>query len=79
MMLKININETLQWIGAAFIIAGHSANAIGPQAYPWNIVAFFLGTIAFLVWTLRVANKPQMIVNIVALVLGGLGLFTAFS
>jgi hypothetical protein len=78
-MLKININETLQWIGAAFIIAGHSANAIGPQAYPWNIVAFFLGTIAFLVWTLRVANKPQMIVNIVALVLGGLGLFTAFS
>jgi hypothetical protein len=77
-MLKININETLQWIGAACIIAGHSANAIGPQGYPWNIVAFFLGTIAFLIWTLRVANKPQMLVNIVALFLGGLGLFNAF-
>jgi hypothetical protein len=77
-MKKLNLTESLQWIGAVFIIAGHSANAIGPQAYPWNIVAFFLGTIAFLAWTLRVANTPQMLVNIVALVLGGLGLFNAF-
>lgn len=77
-MKKINTNEILQWVGAIFIIAGHSANAMGPQAYPWNILAFFIGTIVFLAWTLRVRNAPQMLVNVVALVLGGIGLVNAF-
>ena len=40
MGMKLEINETLQWTGAVFIIAGHSLNAVGPAAYPYNIVAF---------------------------------------
>lgn len=77
--MKNKVNEVLQWIGAVFIIAGHAFNAIGPAVYPWNIVAFFLGTIAFLLWTLRVRNTPQMLVNIVAITLGAVGLFKAFG
>lgn len=69
-----NVNETLQWTGAVFIIAGHVLNAMGPEAYPWNILAFFLGTVAFFAWTVRVANKPQMVVNVVALMIGAAGL-----
>lgn len=72
-------NEVLQWVGAVFIIAGHTLNSIGPSAYPWNIVAFFLGTCAFLAWTVRVANKPQMAVNVVALALGLVGLFKVWG
>ena len=72
-------NEVLQWVGAVFIIAGHTLNSVGPGAYPWNIVAFFLGTCAFLAWTIRVANKPQMAVNVVALALGLVGLYNAFG
>lgn len=72
-------NEVLQWIGAVAIIAGHVLNALGPEAYPWNIVAFTAGTVMFLVWTIRVANKPQMLVNVVALALGVVGLFKAWS
>ena len=72
-------NEVLQWIGAVFIIAGHGLNAAGPAAHPWNILAFFVGTVAFFIWTIRVANKPQMLVNVVALALGALGLFRAFG
>ena len=40
--MKTEINEILQWSGAVFIIAGHSLNAVGPEAYPWNILAFFV-------------------------------------
>lgn len=72
-------NEVLQWVGAGTIIAGHVLNAIGPAAYPYNIVAFTLGTIAFGTWALRVANKPQLIVNVVAMTTCVLGLYNAWG
>ena len=77
--MKLEINEILQWSGAVFIIAGHSLNAVGPAAYPYNILAFFLGTILFMAWSIRVANKPQLLVNIVALGIGVTGLVKAFG
>jgi len=77
--MKLEINEILQWTGAVFIIAGHSLNAVGPAAYPYNILAFFLGTILFMAWSIRVANKPQLLVNIVALVIGLTGLAKAIG
>jgi len=52
---------------------------VGPAAYPWNIVTFFAGTVAFLIWTLRVRNRPQMLVNVVALGIGATGLIRAFG
>lgn len=75
--MKQQINEILQWTGAVFIIAGHALNAVGPAAYPYNILAFFVGTIAFLLWSIRVANKPQMLVNIVAISISGFGMIRA--
>ena len=77
--MKLEINEILQWSGAVFIIAGHSLNAVGPAVYPYNILAFFLGTILFMAWSIRVANKPQLLVNIVALAIGFTGLVKAFG
>jgi hypothetical protein len=75
----LKTDDILQWVGAVFIIAGHSLNAVGPGAHPWNILAFFLGTLAFFIWTVRVANKPQMAVNVVALVLGVFGLLKSIT
>jgi hypothetical protein len=77
--MKSKINETLQWIGAVFIIAGYSLNSAGPAAYPYNILAFFVGTILFMAWSIRVANRPQLIVNGVALAIGLAGLIKAFG
>ena len=77
--MKIHIDEVIQWVGAVFIIAGHSLNAVGPAVYPWNIVTFFAGTVSFLIWTLRVRNRPQMLVNVVALIIGATGLIRAFG
>ena len=76
-MKKTDINEVLQWAGALFIVAGHSLNAVGPAAYPYNILTFFIGTVLFLIWTVRVGNKPQMFVNLVSAGIGVMGLAKA--
>ena len=73
------MNNLLQWAGAVAIIAMHVLNAMGPSAYPWNIVAAFVGTVLFLAWTIRVRNLPQFTVNVVALAIGLVGLFKAFG
>jgi hypothetical protein len=72
------INDTLQWTGAVFVIIGHVLNSIGPSVYPYNIVAFTLGTIAFLAWASRVKNSPQMVVNVVSMVTCVIGLVNAW-
>ena len=76
--MNLKINDILQWTGV-FIIAGHSLNAVGPSVYPYNILAFFVGTILFMTWSIRVANRPQSLVNIVALAIGLTGLVKAFG
>ena len=72
-------NEVLQWFGAIAIVAGHVLNAIGVEVYPWNIVAFTVGTFLFLIWCLRVRNRPQLVVNIVTLGIGIVGLVKAWA
>jgi len=50
-----------------------------PHLHPWNIVAGVLGGACYLTWTIRVANKPQMIVNAVAITIGAAGLFRVWA
>ncbi len=78
-MTRTEIDDALQWTGAAAIIAGHVLNAVGPSMYPYNIAVFAVGTVAFLAWAIRVANKPQAVVNIVALAIGLVGLYNAIG
>lgn len=77
--MKTQFNDTLQWIGAAWIIGGHSLNAAGPVLYPYNIAAFFVGTIMFLWWSWRVANYPQLLVNVIAIAISAVGLYGAIG
>lgn len=72
-------NEALQWAGAVAIIAGHLLNAAGPELYPYNILAFVVGTIMFLSWAIRVRNRPQFLVNLVSIAIGAVGLFRAVN
>ena len=74
-----HIDNTLQWIGAAAIIAGHVLNSAGVEIHEdkWNIAVFAVGTVAFLAWAVRVRNLPQAVVNLVALAIGLVGLYKA--
>lgn len=77
--MKFDADEVLQWTGAVAIIAMHVLNALGPEAYPYNIIAAFVGTVTFLAWTIRVKNLPQFTVNVIALAIGFVGLYKAFG
>jgi hypothetical protein len=77
--MKFDFDEVLQWAGAVLIIAGHSLNAIGPTMYPYNILVFAVGTVAFLTWAIRAGNRPQMAVNLVSIAIGLVGLISAFG
>jgi hypothetical protein len=79
MLTQSQTDESLQWSGAGFIVAGHVLNAIGPAVYPYNIITFAVGTILFLAWAFRVKNKPQAVVNIISLAIGLVGLYKAFG
>ena len=70
-------NEIIQWAGAVAIVAGHVLNAIGPAVYPYNIAVFALGTVLFMSWSIRVKNRPQLMVNLVSLLIGLVGLYKA--
>jgi hypothetical protein len=78
-MTRTEIDNILQWLGAAAIIAGHVLNSIGPSMYPYNIAVFAVGTVAFLAWAMRVRNMPQAVVNLVSLAIGAVGLYKAFG
>lgn len=70
-------NDVIQWFGVVFIVLGHSLNSMGNMD-PYNIIAFSLGTILFLTWAYRVRNNAQVVVNVVSVVICGLGLYRAF-
>ncbi len=72
-------NEVIQWLGAVAIVAGHVLNAVGPAAYPYNIIVFAIGTVLFMSWAIRVKNRPQLMVNLVSLAIGLVGLYKAFA
>ena len=78
-MTQTQIDNFLQWTGAVAIVLGHAFNAMGPVMYPWNIIVFAIGTVMFLLWALRVGNRPQLMVNVVSLAIVILGLVKAVS
>lgn len=78
-MTQTQTDNFLQWTGAVAIVLGHTFNAMGPVMYPWNIIVFAIGTVMFLLWALRVGNRPQLMVNVVSLAIGILGLVKALS
>ena len=73
------IDNSLQWAGTACLLTMYMLMSFFPSLHPWNIVAGLGGGACYLAWTIRVANKPQMIVNGVAIAIGLAGLFKAWG
>jgi hypothetical protein len=78
-MTRTEIDNLLQWTGTACLLTMYVLMSFFPHLHPWNIVAGLGGGACYLAWTIRVANKPQMIVNGVAIAIGLAGLFRAWG
>lgn len=57
------INNCLQWLGTAALIAMYIVMSYYPEHYPLNIVLGLLGGSFYFVWSLREKNRPQQLVN----------------
>jgi hypothetical protein len=75
----IKANELIQWVGTGFVLAMYVLMNLFPELSPWNLIMGLCGAIAYFVWTVRVKNYPQMVINIVAMTLCVLGLFKHFG
>jgi hypothetical protein len=73
------INNILQWTGTVALLVMYVLMSFFPTLHPWNIVAGVLGGACYLAWTIRVNNRPQLIVNAVAITIGLAGLLKAWA
>jgi hypothetical protein len=72
-------NELIQWVGTAFILTMYVISNFFPGLDNLRNSVALLGGLCFFAWSYRVANKPQMIINGVAIVLCVLGLFKGLA
>jgi len=70
-------NETIQWLGTAFILTMYVISNFFPGYDDLRNSVALLGAVCFFAWSYRVANKQQMIINGVAIVLCAVGLLKA--
>lgn len=60
-------NELIQWVGTVFILSMYVVMSYFPELHPLNVVLGILGGVCFLTWSLRVKNRPQMLINLVSI------------
>jgi hypothetical protein len=73
----MKLNDALQWAGTACFMAMYTLMSL--NMYPWNIVAGLCGGALYMAWSVRVANRPQMVTNVVGIAICAGGLFKAFG
>ena len=72
-------NETIQWLGTAFILAMYVISNFFPGYDDLRNSVALVGALCFFTWSYRVANKQQMIINGVAIVLCVVGLLKSLG
>jgi hypothetical protein len=72
-------NDVLQWAGTACFMVMYTVMSFFKELHTVQLVAGCMGGALFLVWSIRVANKQQQIVNIVGVVITLVGLYKAMS
>lgn len=74
-----SLNSILQWAGTACFMVMYTVMSFFEQMHTLQLAAGCLGGALFLVWSIRVSNKQQMIVNVVGVAITLVGLYKAFG
>jgi len=72
-----HIDEVLQWAGTACFLVMYTTMSFFKELHILQLAAGCMGGALFLVWSLRVANKQQTIVNVVGVAITVVGLYRA--
>lgn len=73
------VDAFLQWSATFCILAGHVLTSVGPDTWPYNVFAFFIGTLLFLAWAIRVKILSLIVVNAASIVITGAGVVTGLQ
>ncbi len=77
-MKKLNTNDILQWAGTVCFMVMYTVMSFYKELHIVQLAAGCLGGALFLVWSIRVANKQQAIVNVVGVAITLIGLYKSF-
>jgi hypothetical protein len=75
---RTQIDTVLQWTGTFFILLMYVLMNFF-RDLQIDALAGLLGGLCYFAWTVRVANKPQMLVNVVAITVCAVGLFKVYG
>ena len=68
------LNSALQWAGTACLLTMYVLMSFYPNLYPANLVAGMCGGLLYFVWSYRVRNKAQVLVNLAGILVCVAGL-----
>ena len=72
-------NEIIQWVGTVFVLTMYVLMNFYPELDHWISLAALCGSSMYFIWTVRVRNYPQMVINVVAITLCVAGLIKHYS
>lgn len=75
----MKLNEVLQWAGTACFMVMYTTMSFFKEFHTVQLIAGCLGGTLFLIWSLRVANKQQTIVNVTGVAITLVGLYKALG
>ncbi len=75
----MRVNEVLQWAGTACFMVMYTTMSFFKEFHTVQLIAGCLGGTLFLIWSLRVANKQQTIVNVTGVAITLVGLYKALG
>jgi hypothetical protein len=58
-------NLVLQWTATVLILLGHGFNGFASNPL-WSLAAFAVGTVLWLVWSVKIRLHSQALLNVVA-------------
>ena len=77
--MRLPLNEVLQWAGTACFMVMYTTMSFFKEMHTLQLIAGCLGGALFLIWSLRVANKQQTIVNVTGVTITLIGLYKALG
>ena len=75
----MKLNEVLQWAGTACFMVMYTTMSFFKELHTVQLIAGCMGGALFLVWSLRVANRQQTIVNVTGVTITLIGLYKALG
>ena len=75
----MKLNEVLQWLGTGCFMVMYTTMSFFKELHTLQLIAGCMGGALFLVWSLRVANRQQTIVNVVGVAITLVGLYKALG